>query len=116
MSHPYQPQTLAVLSLLAKSTALTRLEIERILGIAQVENIISRLRKGLHVAPLPRVKGEFTRYKITNSGREIIGEHVEKQQSLRARPLSELPLYVPSEMPVRAGSMRAYSLPSRGMR
>lgn len=116
MSHPFQPQTLAVLNLLAKQDALTRLEIERVLGIAQVENIINRLRKGLHIAPLPRVKGDLTRYKITKSGREVIGEHVEKQQSLRHRPISELPLYVPTESPVRPGSMRAYSLPSRGMR
>lgn len=115
MSHPFQPQTLAVLNLLSQHEALNRLEIERTLGIAQVGHIINRLRQSLYISPLPKERGQLARYKITNSGRNIIGAHIQRQESLRSRPISELPLYVPKETPVRSGSMRAYQLPSRGM-
>ena len=64
---------------------------------------------------LERERGELVRYQITNSGRNVIGSHLQRQDSLRSRPISELPPYIPKTEHVRAGSMYAYSLPSRGM-
>ena len=115
MSHPFGPKSLAVLHHLAKHGDKNRLELERELGMAQLADHISKLRRGMNVVSLPKERGELMRYQITASGRGAIGAHIQRQESLRYRPLHELPVYVPKEAPVRSGSMRAYQLPSRGM-
>lgn len=115
MSLPLNPKGIAVLHHLAKHGDKNRLELERELGIAQLPNVITKLRRSVYVTSLAKERGELMRYQITAHGRSAIGAHLQRQQSMRYRPLHELPPYVPKESPVRAGSMRAYQLPSRGM-
>lgn len=115
MSHPFGPKSLAVLSHLSKHGPKNRLELERELGMAQLADHISKLRRGAHIISLEKARGELVLYQITNSGRNVIGAHVQRQESLKYRPLHELPPYIPKATPVRPGSMDAYQLPSRGM-
>ena len=116
MSHPFGPKSLSVLHHLAKHGDKNRLELERELGMAQLSDHISKLRRGGHISSLAKERGELMRYQITSSGRGVIGAHVQRQESLRYRPLHELPPYVPpAEFTARPGAMDAYRLPSRGM-
>lgn len=115
MSQPLGPKSLAVLHHLAKHGDKNRLELERELGMAQLADHIGKLRRGSHIVSLAKKPGELVRYKITNSGRGAIGAHIQRQESLRYRPLHELPVYVPKESHVRPGAMDAYQIPSRGI-
>ena len=115
MSPPMGTKSLAVLNYLAVHGDKNRLELERELGMAQLADHISKLIRGTHIVSFKRERGELVRYQITNSGRNVIGSHLQRQDSLRSRPISELPPYIPKTEHVRAGSMYAYSLPSRGM-
>lgn len=116
MSKPLGPKSLALLHHLARHGDKNRLEIERELGMAQLAKHISDLRLSSYIQSLPKKRRELVRYAITDTGRMTIGAHMQRQESLRYRPVQELPLYVPKETPVRSGSMYAYTLPSRGMR
>jgi len=116
MSNRMGPKSLAVLNHLHKNGNKNRLELERELGMAQLAEHISKLRRGAHIVSLPKDRGELMRYQITNSGRNVIGAYIQRQESMRYRPLHEMPPYVPKDVPVRHGSMDAYQIPSRGMR
>lgn len=116
MSNAFGPKSLAVLNHLAKHGDKNRLELERELGMAQLDQNLSHLRRGEHVRSLPKARGELVRYAITTSGRNVIGAHVQRQESLRYRPISEMAPYVPPpDFTARRGAMDAYRLPSRGM-
>lgn len=116
MSHPHGPKSIAVLNHLAKVGPKNRLEMEREWGMAQLAQHIEKLRRGAYVVSLPKDRGELVKYQITADGKKVIGAYIQKQESLRYRPISELPPYIPTESFVRAGAMLAYQLPSRGMR
>lgn len=115
MSHPFGPKSLAILHHLAKHESKSCFEMELELGLSQLRTHISKLVQNRHIVSLPKKRCEPVQYQIANSGRNVIGAHLQKQESLRYRPMSELPPYVPKSMPVRAGSMNAYALPSRGL-
>lgn len=115
MSKPLGPKSLALLHHLDRHGDKNRLELERELGMAQLDQHISSLRMSEHIKSLPKERRELVRYVISDFGRMAIGAHKQRQDSLRHRPLHELPLYVPKPAPVRQGSMHAFTLPSRGM-
>lgn len=116
MSHPFGPKTLAVLNHLARKGHKSRFELERELGLAQLAMNINKLLRGGYVKPLPKQRGELVRYEITTAGAGVVGAHIQRQESLRYRPISEMPLYVPaSQMSLRPGAMDAFALPSRGL-
>jgi hypothetical protein len=115
MSQRMGPKSLAVLNHLSKHGDKNRLELERELGMAQLSDHISKLRRGAHITSLTKERGELVRYQITNSGRNVIGALIQRQESMRYRPLHEMPPYIPKETPVRLGAMDAYRIPSRGM-
>lgn len=115
MSKPFGQKSMSVLHWLNTRGDKALLELEREIGTAQLDTAISHLRQGGYVKSLSKERGMPMRYAITNDGRGVIGAHLQKQESLRNRPIHELPLYVPKDTPVRPGSMRAYQLPSGGM-
>lgn len=115
MKTKHGPKALAVLNYLLKQGDKNRLELERELGFGDLSPVVSDLRSSGYIASIPKVRKEMVRYKITAKGKDIIWSEIQRQESLRHRPISELAPYVPKDMPVRPGSMRAYQLPSKGM-
>lgn len=116
MSQPFGPKSLAVLNHLAQHGHKNRLEMEIGIGVSQLATHINKLQAGLYIRALPKKRGELVSYQITNKGLGAVGAHIQRQESLRYRPMHELPAYVPStEFTARAGAMDAFKLPSRGI-
>lgn len=116
MSNAFGPKSLAVLNHLHRSGEKTRLELERELGMAQLAGHLCHLKGSHYIKSLPKARGELVRYTITQAGRDAIGAHVQRQESLRYRPISEMAPYVPPpDFTARRGAMDAYRLPSRGI-
>ena len=61
MSNAFGPKSLAVLHHLAKHGDKNRLELERELGMAQLDQNLSHLRRGEHVRSLPKARGDHNK-------------------------------------------------------
>lgn len=116
MSHPFGPKTLAILNHLVRKGHKSRFELERELGLAQLATHINKLLRGGYIKRQPKERGELVRYEVTTSGAGVVGAYVQRQESLRYRPIGEMPTYVPKPfMSMRPGAMDAFALPSRGL-
>lgn len=111
-----KPRRIALLNVLHEHGPLSCLEVERLLGIAPLGKEIGKAKQMGQLVSLKRERLQPVKYRLTHDGYQVLSEHLQKQQSLSRPPVSQLPAYVPPKpMPVRAGSMVAYGLPSRGI-
>jgi len=116
MAQHHTPTSIGVLNILRERGSANYLEIEHSLNMANVIDRIRSLRQHGYIEALPKERGQLKRYKLTTEGSRLIGLHI-KQQSDSARNVMSLPKYVPQVCtPARAGAMRAFSIPSRGIK
>ena len=108
---------MSIMHYLQRNGASDRLEIERGIAQAPLADQIGSLRDGGYIQSMPKVFRQLVKYKLTDKGLGYLGAVIQRQDSLRYRPISEIPPYVPKDATVyRPGSQVAYQLPSRGMR
>ena len=107
---------MGILHYLHRNGPSDRLVLERALAQAPLADQIGSLRDGGYIQSMPRVTRQMTQYKVTDKGSSHLGLVIQRQDSMRYRPLSEIPTYVPKDNTVhRPGSQVAYQLPSKGM-
>lgn len=110
------PRRVAMLNVLHQRGPMTCLEIERALGMPQMDKEVSRARGSGQIASMKKVRLEPVKYKLTHEGYEALTAHLARQNALARPAISQLPPYVPPRpAPVRAGSLDAFALPSRGI-
>lgn len=111
-----KPRRIALLNVLHEHGSLSCLEVERLLGIAPLSKDIGNAKQVGQIVALKKERLQPVKYRLTQDGYRVLSEHLTRQQSLARPALSQLPAYVPpTPMPVRAGAMVAYGLPSRGI-
>lgn len=109
------PRRIAMLNLLHEKGPMNRLEIERALGMAQMDKEISRAKRSGFLVSCKKIRLEPVKYRLTHEGSQVVVLHLAKQNMLARPEVMDRPIYVPSEWaPARPGAMAAFSLPSRG--
>ena len=77
-------------------------------------DLMHKLKKGEYIEAMPKVTRELIKYRITAKGYQLLGLTLANQSALSCRNVMRAPAYVPKVMtPPRAGSMAAFSIPSR---
>lgn len=109
------PRRIALLNLLNERGEMNRLDIERALGMAQMDKEINKAKQAGQVASCKKVRLQPVKYRLTPEGFEAIRSHIAKQNALARPAVMDLPAYVPPQWaPARPGALTAFALPSRG--
>lgn len=101
----------AVLHSLHASGPATYLELELRIGRAGMHRNVNYLQQLGFIKGQPKKRGLLRVYEITKAGMEAVGIDMPEAKT----PGFKVTPYIPAYVPVRAGSMRAFSLPSRGI-
>ena len=115
----HSQKTISILSLMRERGSLNYLEIEREISGVQGHgiNIISKMRDKNYIKALPKERGQLKRYELTPKETKVLGLYVQEQKRLAWPSVMQQPSYIPpADVCARTGAMRAFSLPSRGIR
>lgn len=119
MSMPHGQKTISILSLMRERGSLNYLEVEREIAGAQARGItqLSKMKRSGYIQALPKEPGRLKRYGLTSQGEKLLRLYLKDQERLSRPSVMDRPAYVPpADVCARMGAMRAFSLPSRGMR
>lgn len=111
---PLGLKSIIVLHCLSDGRPRSFLQIEMETQQNSLLDLMHKLKKSEYIEAMPKTARELIHYRITLKGQGILGLTMAEKSALSARNVMSLPAYIPKTMqPPRAGSMAAYSIPSR---
>jgi hypothetical protein len=111
---PLGLKSIIVLNCLSDGIPRNFLQVETATQQNSLIDLMHKLKKSEYIEALPKTPGALIRYRITSKGQGILGITMAEKSALSARNVMSLPPYIPTAMkPPRAGSMAAFSIPSR---